>query len=186
MRNVLIAISVVVGLVVVTIIGNMWHYASYGARMDNQIPTSYENLQNERSQFGLQVREAVQTTSMAADDVERVVTSAIEARFGEDGSTAAFQWFQEQNPGLDSSLYTNLQDLIVTGRRDFQRQQTRFLDIKLSYDNQIDQPWSGFWLRLVGKPQINLDDYNIVVSREAREIFESGEDQEIQLRPDSN
>jgi hypothetical protein len=153
-----------------------------GNRLENAIKATYEDNQNVLAQYSNRIAEAAQVPAMQRDDLTSVVTAALDARYGEDGSRAMFQFLQEQNPTIDSSVYVELQRIIVAGRQDFQVAQTRLIDQKRVYETALGSFWQGTWMGLAGFPRVDLDEYNIVTNARTEEAFSTGTEEPIQLR----
>lgn len=153
-----------------------------GNRLENAIKATYEDNQNVLAQYSNRIAEAAQVPAMQRDDLTAVVTAALDARYGEDGSRAMFQFLQEQNPTIDSSVYVELQRIIVAGRQDFQVAQTRLIDQKRVYETALGSFWQGTWMGLAGFPRVDLDEYNIVTNARTEEAFSTGTEEPIQLR----
>lgn len=149
--------------------------------MDTRIVAEHENLRNILGQYSLQVTEMAQVPDLAKDDFVELVEAQMTGRYGEGGSDAAFQWLQEQNVALDGAMYTRIQDTMREGRQRFENAQTQFLDTKRSYERLLGNLVGGFWLRVAGRPSINLDEYNTVTSSYANESFETGIEEGITL-----
>lgn len=172
----------IIAIVVAAIISVYVTTYNYGNRAENKIVAEYTNMENILAQYSLQIGEAAQVPGMQTADLVSIFTGTLEARYGADGSQAAFQWLQEQNPQLDQSTYVRIQTLIEGGRNRFENSQTRFIDTKRVYQTNLGYLWTGFWLGAAGYPKINLDDYVIISSSHARDTFETKVDQGIELR----
>jgi mevalonate pyrophosphate decarboxylase len=120
---------------------------------------------------------------MYTDDLKKVVTAAIQGRYGDKGSQATFQWIQEQNPTVDPSMYKKIQQVIEAFRNEFQQAQTEMLQMRNNYENALGYVWQGMWLSLAGYPKIDLAQFKIVTTDKARQTFETKRDTGIQLRP---
>lgn len=179
---VLIVVGILVALAGIAGISYISAY-NYGNQMENQLKAAQADNRNILAQYGQKVMEVAQVPTMYADDVQRVTREAIEGRYGENGSQAAFQWLQEQNPQLDASLYKQIQQVIEAGRTNFENGQRRQIDIRRQYETALGSFWSGMWLRIAGYPKVNLADYDIVSTSRADTAFETKqEDAPIQLR----
>lgn len=150
--------------------------------LESQVVAQHEDLRNTMSNYTLKIQEMVQVTDMYKDDLREIVEATFTGRYGEDGSQAMFQWIQEQNIQLDASVYKNIQVTMESGRNEFQNKQTRLLDTKRIYERELKSFVSGFFMRLAGKPDINLDEYRIIVDQSTQEKFESGIDSAVKLR----
>jgi hypothetical protein len=68
------------------------------------------------------------------------------------------------------------------GRNEFQVNQTRLVDQKRIYETALGYVWKGFWLKLAGYPNIDLDKYKPVVAGDTAKAFETGIQAPIKLR----
>lgn len=150
-----------------------------GARFENQIKAVWENNENILGQYSLKVKEAAKVSDKYTEALSKVVTDAMSGRYGEDGSEAVFQWIQEQNPTVDASVFKEIQQLIIAGRNKFEVAQTQLIDVKQTYQNQLDFFWSGMWLEMAGYPKLSLDDYKAITSEHAQETFKTGVDKGV-------
>lgn len=165
-------------------IGAVSYVSAYntGNRLEQNIKATYENNRNILAQYGSKIAEAAQVPAMQRDDLSAVVTAALEGRYGEDGSKAVFQWIQEQNPQIDSTVYVQLQRMIEAGRNEFTAAQTKLTDQKRVYETALGSFWQGTWMSVAGYPKIDLAEYKIVSTGRADEAFETGVEEPIQLR----
>lgn len=165
-------------------IGGISYVSAYntGNRLEQNIKATFENNRNILAQYGNKIAEAAQVPAMQRDDLSAVVTAALEGRYGEDGSRAVFQWIQEQNPQIDSTVYVQLQRMIEAGRNEFTAAQTKLTDQKRIYETALGSFWQGTWMSVAGYPKINLDEYKIVSTARADEAFETGVEEPLQLR----
>jgi hypothetical protein len=172
----------VIIVVALVLVGSYITNYNYGNRSEVQINAAYDNVQQVYSTYTNKVMEAAQVNEMYRDDVREVIVSALNARYGEDGSQSVFNWIKESNPTLDPSVYTQLQQIIESGRNRFQNEQTRLIEFKAAYEASLGYFWKGFWLRLAGYPKINLDDYKIVKSNRTNDVYETGVDSPLDIR----
>ena len=190
MKYVLIGIGVLILFVGVVVAGSYVSAYNTGNKLENQIVATYENNEQILGQYGQKVQEAAQVPAMQRDDLTKVVTAALAGRYGENGSQAVFQWIQEQNPQIDSTVYVKLQQIIEAGRNEFQVAQTMLVDQKRTYRTALGSFWQGTWLSIANYPNINIgfrggvDDYPAITTSRASDAFEKGrEDSPIQLVP---
>lgn len=172
-------------IILVVIVGAMSYVSANNTAnaMEQQIKAQYENNKNVLAGYTQKIAEAAQVPDMMRDDLQKVVTGAIEARYGEDGSKATMQWLKEQNPQLDPELYRKLQQIIEAGRDEFKNSQTRLIDVKRNYETSLGNFWSGMWMHIAGYPKIHLEDYKVVTTTKVEDTFNKGrEDGPVQLR----
>jgi hypothetical protein len=174
---ILCIIAVIVGVCSVSFVVNY----NYGNRAEKEITAAWENNENILATYSQKIMELAQIPAMYKDDVLDVYTKSITARYGEDGSDAMMQWIKEQNPNLDSGIYKTIQTEMIVGRNKFESAQTKLVDLKRGYETNLGYLWKGFWLTVAGYPKINLDDYDIISSGHAQDVFESGVDNGIQI-----
>jgi hypothetical protein len=120
---------------------------------------------------------------MYKNDFKEVLSSAMTGRYGPDGSKATMQWIQENNLKFDSSMYNKLQDMIAAGRKDFEKGQTRMIDIRRGYETQLGYFWRGTFLRMAGFPKLDLKEYEPVITQRTEDTFKNNkEDAPLKLR----
>lgn len=175
----------VVFLLVSFVMYAIGHYNS-AVRIENNIAAKYQDNQNVLSSYTLKIGEMAQIPEMYSNDLRRVITEALDARYGDTGSKAMFQWIQEQNPTLDVSVYKAIQVEMVAGRNAFQNSQTQLLDVCRTYSNQLDYAVGGTVLRILGFPRAGTLDKKcvVIISKHAKQAYETGIDEGIKLKTD--
>jgi hypothetical protein len=178
----LIATAIVVGGIVVIGAGSYVSAYNTGNRLENVIKATFTDNKNVLAQYSNRIAEAAQIPAMQRDDLTAVVTAALDARYGDEGSQAMFQFIQEQNPNIDSAVYVELQRIISGGREDFRIAQTRLIDQKRVYETALGSFWGGTWMSVAGYPKVDLDEYVIVTNARTEDAFDSGQEEAIKLR----
>jgi Flp pilus assembly pilin Flp len=181
MKAFLITGAVILGLVAFLAISYIAAYNTAN-RLEAGIKAAWTNNQNVLAQYSNRVAEAAQIPAMQRDDLKEVVTAALDTRYGDEGSRAMFQFLQEQNPQIDSTVYVQLQRLIEAGRTDFQVAQTGLIDQKRVYETALGSFWQGTMMRVAGFPRVDLDEYNVVTNERTEDAFSTGSESPIQLR----
>lgn len=151
-------------------------------RQENGIVAQYKQNQNNYDNMFKKFKEAAAVPSMYTDDLRKVYDSAIQARYGSEGSKAAFQWLKEHNPNFDSKMYVQLQRIIESGRNDFENNQKMLLDKKRQYENDLGTFPEGWVAGKLGFPKKDLEKYDIVTSDHTDEAFSKKKSDPIQLR----
>ena len=146
----------IVGAIVVGVTSYI-HYANYGNEQENLITASYSNNQQILGQYSLKVKEAAKVSDKYSEKLTELITGALSSRYGDEGSQAAIQWISEQNPTLDASVYTKIQQIIESGRNEYQVAQTTLIDQCRVYKTSLGYLWGGFWLRITGYPKEGLE-----------------------------
>jgi uncharacterized protein (UPF0333 family) len=181
--SVTLTVVAVAVVAVVGIVGSYISAANYGNRAEVEIKAKYRDNENVYANGVQKVVEIAQVPSMYVEDITKVTTAAISGRYGAEGSKAVFQMLREQNPQLDASMYTKIQQVIEAFRNEFKNAQTALLDRCATYEKQRGYVWSGFWLNLAGYPKMDIEKMcKPVTTEKAAQTFETGKDTGIQLR----
>lgn len=151
-------------------------------KMENNVKYQYSQNQNNYDNMWKQFKEATQVTTMYSDDIERVFKASIQGRYGAGGSKAVFQMLQEHNPSIDSKMYTNIQQMIESGRVSFASEQKMLLDKKRQYETYIQSAPTSFVAGALGFPRIDLAKFDIVTSDETDKAFATKKTGEVKLR----
>ena len=176
-----LVVLLVLGAIAAVVAGSYIKNFNYGNRVERQIEATHTDNRNVLAQYSTRIVEMAQVPEMCKQDVMDIYEGALTGRYGENGSQAMFQFLQEQNPQIDASLYTNVQQSMEAGRNQFQNSQSRLIDLKRGYETKLGSFYSGFWLNVAGYPRIDLAQFNIVVNDHSNEAFETGIDNGIEL-----
>lgn len=147
------------------------------------IQAQYDQNRNSYDNMWKRFREAAQVPAMQAEQTEKLFKSAIQARYGTDGSKALFQAIAEQNPHLDSTVYTQLQRSIEAGRTSFAAEQKQLLDKKREYQSMLKTTRAAMASPFLNFPTIDLSQFQIVTSDRTEEAFTSRRADEVKLAP---
>lgn len=193
-RVLLIAGVIVVVFGVVTV-GSGVSWYNTAVSLEEATKAQYEENQNSYDAFWKKVKETAQVPEKYKDDFKELLVAETQAKFGEGGSKAAFQWFRDRDINFSSQIYTKVQDVIESGRNDFKRSQTDLLDKQRKYRTHLHSFFGRMWASLFSMPQVvggdaappsdhdgdgvlTVLDYNIVTSEKTKKVFKSGEDNE--------
>jgi len=150
--------------------------------LEKNIVAQYEQNKNNYDNMWKKFKESVQVSEIFVTDLEKVYKSAIEGRYGENGSQAVFQMLKEHNPNLDASIYKRIQETIESGRNDFEENQKLLIDKKRMYQTQLEIFPKNIIAGFFGFPRLNLDQFGIVTSNKTESVFETKKDDEIKLK----
>lgn len=181
MKGILLAIGVVFVLFVVILAGTAIGVYNECVEMETTIEAQYKQNQNNYDNFFKSVVEIAQVSDKYKDALKDVFMGAIQGRYGKDGSKATWAWLQEHNPNLDASVYTKIQQVIESGRKNFEINQKMLIDKKQVYQLQLRGFPSGVFARILGFPKIDLSKFDIVTSDRTEKAFETKKDEPIKL-----
>lgn len=180
--GVLISLIVVISIVVLAV-AVLWSYANKATDYEVNINRFDQNTRNVLSSYTLKIREMAQVPEMYTADLRTIIQDTFQGRYGEDGSQAAFQWIQEQNHQLDSSVHRELQLAMRSGRDEFRLAQDRKLEICADYERLYTRPVSRAIIGFMGYPDSDIPNKcRIVIDQQTRDTFDSGIATEIRVR----
>ena len=142
-----------------------------------------EQVKNNYDNMWKRFREMSQVPSMYVGDLKKVFDSAMQGRYGKDGSKSVFAWIQEHNPTIDSSMYTKIQNAIESGRVSFMAEQEQLLDKKRQYEVVLNSNRGVFVGFLFSFPKIDMDKIQILTSDQTEDAFKTKKADEIKLAP---
>lgn len=165
--------AIILSLIVLVVV-NYVTYANRGNENDQLIKATYANNQNILGQASSKVMDIMKIADKYTEAVKELTVQALDARYGENGSQAVFQWIQENNPNYDPSAMLKVQQVVESSRDEFKINQTLIIDQCRSYQTDLGYLWAGFWYRLAQYPKIDLATIcKPVISSHAEEAFKT-------------
>lgn len=162
---------ITIGILAV-IIGIIWSQVNTCIEYEVRIKKARTSVDNVLAN---KVVNTIQGMGLAADKYKDGVIEAIKAKYGQEGSQATFQWFQEQFPGLPQDTYLKLQQAIEIGYNAMEAEQKSQIDIVGEYDIFINQP-GRFPARLLGYPKIDMENaWQIITNKQTKQARETGD-----------
>lgn len=146
------------------------------------IKAQYDQNRNNYDNMWKKFKEVAAVPAMYTDDLKKVYDSAIQNRYGQNGSQAMFQFLKEHNPTFDSTMYVQIQRVVEAGRNSFEANQKMLIDKKRAYETELGQFPTNLVAGFLGFPKIDLTKYDIVTSDTTTEAFETKKADEIRLR----
>lgn len=143
---------------------------------ENQIELLSKQSEGVLSATTIKIKDAAGIANIYAEDLKKVVSAAVEGRYGKNGSQATMQWIQEQNPtAINEKLYLKVQDIIDGGGSEFKISQDRKMEYCKPYQDKLNYLVRGFLLKLAGFPKKDIANLCQVVSdSDSREAFKTG------------
>jgi RNAse (barnase) inhibitor barstar len=180
-KQVGIAIGVVVLLIVSCLGGWIIGVKNECVAQEAGIKAQYSQDQNNYDNMVKKIKETAQVPDMYVGDLKKVWDGVMTNRYGKNGSKAMFQWIQEHNPNVDSSLYRQIQQVIESGRLDFEANQKTLLDKKRIYESILNSSPGGDVAKFLGFPKIDLEKMGIVTSEDTEVAFKTKKAEPIHI-----
>lgn len=171
----------VLGFFALGFVGSIFSFRGQAVAMENTIVAQYDQNRNNYDNMWKRFKEIAQVSDKYADDLKKIYDATMQGRYGADGSKAMFQWIQEQNPQLDSQVYTKLQTSIEAGRISFEADQKQLIDKKREYQNLLRSNRALFVNWILRFPKIDLSKYDIVTSEATDDAFNTKKADEVQV-----
>lgn len=122
---------VLIGIIGITL-GITWGNRKTMIRLEEKIEAKYLSNQSNYDAMWKSMVETVQVTELQAEQFKDVYMGLIEGR--NQDTNLLFKVIHEQNPQLDTSVYSRLQQNIADNRKVFDNNQTALLDIIREYN----------------------------------------------------
>lgn len=176
----LIAVGVAIASIGVYTISVRNNFVNLEERLDaknEDTKNVYASISNSLKTEGLAVEKY-------NDTVIKAIEAAISGRYGKDGSQAAMQWIQENNPTIDPSITQKLMAVIEANYQKFETAQTEKLDIVREYKTQLRVFPNNIVAGVFNYPTKDLSKIGKVITNAAtNKAFESGEAEVIDPFP---
>lgn len=128
------------------------------------VETSFDNMYRT-------IKDQAGITDKYADKLKELVLGTMEGRYGNDKRGEMWAWIQEQNPTLDSKIYTTLMQTVEVKRNEFKRDQDSLIAANNEHENLIADPWASMFIK--NKTSITI---TIVSSAQTKETVKTGVD----------
>ena len=128
--------------------------------------------------FWKKVKEVASVPSNYSKDMAETYAKIMNARYG-NSTQVAMNWIKEANPNFDSSMYKQVQEVVESGRNDFQASQKDMIDRVRDYKTYVGQLPTSFFASMGGFPKINWKDYEVLSSERTDNAFQTHQDDAV-------
>lgn len=124
------------------------------------------------------IKQVANVTDKYATDFKEIYAGMMDGRYAADSkSNPMFKFIKEQNPQVDSAMYTKLANTITAQRAGFTRDQKKLIDIKREHTVLITRKPSKWFIN----DGIEALDIVVVTSGKTKETFATGEENDIEM-----
>lgn len=144
-------------------------------RQVNTIEAKFKDNQQIYSSIRIKIEQAGLVANEYADQVIRAFNESISNRYGGGGVKGAMLWIHEQNPNIDPSVYTKIQQLVEGEFGKFEANQTTLLDMGRTYKNTISTFPNNIIASFLGYDKEKIEPYmTILISNDAKQDYSTG------------
>lgn len=180
---------IVVAVVIFTIIGFQVYSSIYnmGNASEKNIKALHKQSESTLSNYATTIAEIAQVPNKYKKDLIEVIKTTMQSRYGENGAGGnnkdlIAQFVTENNLQLDSSVYLNMQNAMISGRKEFRISQEKVVDACRDYEQELGTFVTGKILRFAGYPKIDLKPYCEVVSdAQTQEVMKTKIQQPVKI-----
>ena len=171
-----VIVVVAVVLTVAFTVGVMYmscHNKEVGLR--NAITAKQRDNTSEFDNMVKIICQTAQVTDAQKNALKEIFVEHAKARGGL-GDGGVMKWLQESVPNVDTTIYNNLQNIIVASRGRWTERQKELLDLKREHDNVLDKVPSNWFVG--GRSRIEV----VIISSERTEkAFQTGKDDNVDV-----
>lgn len=180
MKKVLIGSLVgVVVLILIAVISmsTIWSHRNTAVSLDEQIKAQHVANKSNYDNMWKSFKEAAQVSDKQAEQFKDVFAEVMKERNG-NKDNLLMEAVQEQNPNMSTEVYTHLQNMIKSGRTEFDNNQKKIADIIREYNTFIRK--CVIMNAIFRFDILDANDY-IVTSEKTEKAFKTGKDDAIDL-----
>lgn len=144
-------------------------------RLRNSITAQQTNCESFFDQMWKIINQKAQVSEQYKDAFKEIYPSLIDGRYKNDGGNF-MKWITESNPNFDVSLYKDLQTSIESLRLSFFTEQKKLLDLDREHKNILRTFPSEIFVG--GRDTVDI---KIITSTETKEVYKTGEENNIEL-----
>lgn len=171
------AIVAVIAVILLMVVGYFLMSLGYHRKENNIRQLVLAKKTDNENQFDntwKKIAQVAEVTDGQKEALKEIIIGYAKARDG--GGGALSKSIHEAVPNVDTTTFNNLQNIIVSARDSFTRNQTELVDLKRAHDLILTDPISGFFLS--DKQPIEI---TIVTSSRTGHAFDTGKDDDTSV-----
>lgn len=123
------------------------------------------------------IKQAADVSDKYKDGLQEVLSAYVQGRKKE-SDQLLMDWTKEAIPTFDSSIYKQLNNIVVSSRDDFTMNQKELIDMNREHDTLIDTFPNNIYFKIMHIGKINIQ---IITSTKTEETFNTGKEDDISL-----
>lgn len=177
LKTILVGFLVVLVIVVFTTIGSVSDLYNKEITLRNQIMAKQQENKSDFDNMWKKIKQVSGVSDKYKDGFAEILTSYTSGRKSE-SKNMMMQWGNEAVPNFDSSMYKQLNNIIVSSRDDFTLSQKQLIDLNRAHDNLLDTFPNNIIFHILGTKKIEI---KVITSTKTESSFDSGKDDDLSL-----
>lgn len=154
----------------------IWSQRNTAVTLEEKITAQYSANQSSYDNMWKRFKEITQVTELQTQQFKEVYMGLIQGRYQD--SNLLFKMVKEQNPQMDTTVYSQLQREIVAGRLEFNNEQKTMVDVVREYNTLVRK--DVIMAAITGR-QVKDPNQYIVTSDKTQDAFKNKKDDVINL-----
>lgn len=146
-------------------------------QLRNQITAKQEENKSNFDNMWKKIKQSANVADKYKDGLRDVLSAYTKGREKE-SNQLLMDWTKEAVPNFDSSIYKQLNNIIVSSRDDFTLNQKQLIDLNRQHDVLLDTFPNNLYYKVMGIKKI---DVIVVTSTTTDNAFETAKDDDIKL-----
>ncbi|MBN3376237.1 hypothetical protein CF087_20590 [Clostridium botulinum] len=157
--------------------GTILNHRNHMVALEERVNAQYSDNKSSYDNMWKKFKEATQITDIQAEKMKDVYKDIITGRYND--TKLLFKAVKEDNPKLDQSTFTNLQNEIMSSRNAFNNNQKQMSDIIREYNTYVRKNF--ITATLLNYKTKDTKDF-ITTSEKTEKAFDTKKDDEIKLK----
>ena len=174
MKNFLISVSVVLGLVFAGVMYGISVNNSFVSQK-NALEVKVEDNKQILSNVMMTIKKLSEVTKKSSQFQKEFTLEKFKARYGKEGIKGVMTWVQEASEPADITAYKKLMSSLEAELKRFEANQTSLLDMFKTAKNMLEKfpsnkilAWNGYSLESIKKYK------QIIISKESNDAYKNG------------
>lgn len=175
MKNNWTKLAILVGVLLVVFFGGRFlmvlSYNRSDVQLRNLIKSKNKMVETTFDNMYRTIKDQAGITNNYSEKLKELVLGTMQGRYATGEKGKLMLWVQEQNPTLDSKVFTTLMNTVEAKRNEFKSAQDELISAYNEHENLIHDPWKKRFLDDTSTVEIT-----IIASPETKDTIKSGVD----------